>query len=119
MQIIGDNAGMIEFLRKNSESDIIIFNFSSEWGSGKAELFSDRKNFKKFGLEVQKIATGKKKMSWLSEEGDLELKMNVGSTGKIVVSIVCCPSMNLQYPGRIEFEFETSLSAIDRAIAEA
>lgn len=116
MKLLGENSTCIEMLRKSQSGDLVEFYFSCEWCSGKFEFFSDTQDFAKLEKLCASIAAGKKKGGWLSEEGDLELKFSVQSSGRVRVKAICCPSVKLDYPGKLEFEAELDLASFDRIV---
>ncbi|GAB2185096.1 hypothetical protein [Roseibium sp. LAB1] len=111
MKLFGENSARVEFSRKLPSSDLIDFKFSCEWCSGEFQLFSSDQDFEGLERLCNSIAKGKKKGSWISEEGDLELRFSVQSLGRVRASVICCPSVNLTHPGRLEFEMELELSS--------
>lgn len=117
MKLIGENAAQIMFTRKSSSSDLIEIIFSCEWCAGQFEFYSSAQDFEKLRKLCGAIAAGRKSGSWLSEEGDLELKFTVQSLGQVRASAVCCPSAKLTYPGKLEFEVELELSSFDNFVA--
>lgn len=116
MKIIGDHSSMIELRRKSSDSDLLMFDFSCAWCSGTVEIFSDKKNFEQLLYELKKVVGGKKTLSWLSEEGNLELKMKVLSTGSIEISVHCFTLENTKHSGKVEFDFVSNLGSLDCAL---
>jgi hypothetical protein len=111
MKLLGENSTRIEITRKSPSSDLVEFDFSCEWCSGKFEFFSDNQDFMNLEKLCASIASGKKKGGWLSEEGDLELKFTMQSTGRVRVKAICCPSVRQEYPGKLEFEAELELAS--------
>ncbi|WP_413208478.1 hypothetical protein [Rhodospirillum sp. A1_3_36] len=111
MKLLGENSTRIEISRKSPSSDLVEFDFSCEWCSGKFEFFSSNQDFAKLEKLCASIASGSKKGGWISEEGDLELKLLVQSSGRVRVNVICCPSVKLAYPGKLEFEAELELAS--------
>ena len=113
MKLLGENSTRIEISRKSPSSDLVEIDFSCEWCSGKFEFFSSNQDFAKLEKLCASLVSGKKRGSWLSEEGDLELKFTVQSSGCVRASAICCPSVKLAYPGKLEFEAELELASFD------
>jgi len=113
MKLTGENSARIEVSKKSSSSDLIEFEFSCEWCTGKFEFFSTSQDFVKLKKSCALIASGKKRAFWLSEEGDIELKFSIQSSGQVRTSVVCYPSVKLAYPGKLEFEVELELSSFN------
>ena len=113
MKLLGENATCIEISRKSPSSDLVEFGFSCDWCSGKFEFFSSNQDFAKLEKLCASIASGKKRGGWLSEEGDIELKFLVQSSGRVRANVICCPSVKLAYPGKLEFEVELELASFE------
>lgn len=113
MDLLGENSARIAIARKSPSSDLVEFNFSCEWCSGSFEFYSSNQDFAKLEKLCASIASGKKRGGWLSEEGDLELKFNVQSSGRVLVNAICCPSVKLAHLGKLEFETELELASFD------
>lgn len=109
MKFLGENSACIQISRKSPSSDLVEFDFSCEWCSGKFEFYSSIQDLKNLKKLCASMVSGKKKGSWLSEEGNLELRFATQSSGRVRTSVICCPSVKLAYPGKLEFEVELEL----------
>lgn len=113
MKLLGENSNQVVISRKFLGNDLFEINFSCDWCSGQFEFFSSAENIQNLHKLLCAIARGKKIGDWLSDEGDIELIFSVQPLGLVRTSVVCCPSVNLAYSGKLEFELELELSSFD------
>ncbi len=86
-----------------------MFEFDISWASGQFEVLTSEERINRFAHEVSKLVNGDPtKFEFLSDEGNLEIKVTPSASGRVEIAVLGIP--NMAKDERIEFEFEGFVS---------